>query len=89
MAKVTWLGEDALHHDDRGGPASMIWNGIKFLKGKAVEVADARMVAKARANERFFEVEGDAPQVMENKLPEPEPPRRSVPRRARKSDDSD
>jgi outer membrane biosynthesis protein TonB len=70
MAKVTWLGEDTA---TTPGPSFNTWNGIKFPKGKAVEVTDAHMLAKAKAN-RFYKVaEQAAPKpekVADGKVPE-------------------
>ena len=68
MAKVTWLGEDALHrevtHDghtvDHAGPSFTTWGGQKFPKGEAVEVTDPYRIKKAKANQ-FFKVEEDEP----------------------------
>lgn len=66
MAKVTWLGEDALHVvkddkgnvvDDRPGPSFTVWNGVKFPKGVPVDVVNPVAVAKAKGNP-FFKVEG-------------------------------
>jgi hypothetical protein len=52
MTKVIWLGEDS---EDEPGPSWMMWNGVKFRKDQPVEVTDAHMLAKARAN-RFYKV---------------------------------
>jgi hypothetical protein len=68
MAKITWLGEDDLHDDDRGGPRSTIFYGIKFLKGEAVEVDNPAAIKKASGN-RFFKVNGP-----DDEDDEPEPP---------------
>ena len=65
MAKITWLGEDDLANDIPG-PSFNTWNGIRFPKGVAVEVADEYMVAKARENQ-FYKVTGDEPKI--NKIP--------------------
>jgi len=53
MISITWLGEDT---ETEAGPSFVIWNGVKFPKGEAVQVADAYMVAGARDN-RFFRVD--------------------------------
>lgn len=55
MAQVIWKGEDHLHDDDRGGPTYTIWNGVKFPKGKPVEVNHPVALEKARGNP-FFDV---------------------------------
>lgn len=68
MAKVIWKGEDELHFtlDDNGekipaaGPSFTTWNGVKFEKGKAVEVTNAIALKKAR-NNPFFDVQDDEP----------------------------
>jgi len=52
MAKITWKGEAE-------GPLSCTWNGITFPVGRAVEVDDPWMIAKARGNP-FFKVEDAA-----------------------------
>jgi hypothetical protein len=58
MAKITWLGEDELH-DGAAGPSFCVgFDGIKFPKGKPVEVTDKGFIAKARGNQ-YFEVEDD------------------------------
>lgn len=49
MAKITWLGE-------KDGPSHIIWNGIMFPKGQAVEVDDVHIVNKAKGN-HFYQVE--------------------------------
>lgn len=58
MAKVTWLGEDV---GDHPGPSFVIWQGIKFPKGKGVEIPEGPVLAKARGN-RFFKV-GEPKQI--------------------------
>lgn len=56
MAKVTWLGEDT---EDYAGPSfTTCFGGIKFSKGKPVEITDPDSIARARRNQ-FFEVEGE------------------------------
>lgn len=58
MAKVTWLGEDHLHAREDGsgaGPSFVVWQGIKFPKDVAVEVANETLLAKAAIN-HFFKV---------------------------------
>lgn len=62
MAKVIWKGEDDLHTDDRGGPSFTTWNGVKFPKGKPVEVTNPVALEKARGNP-FFDVVEDVAQV--------------------------
>lgn len=55
MAKLTWLGED---EPGIAGPSfTTAFGGIKFPKGKAVEVTDKDTIARARKNP-FFEVSG-------------------------------
>jgi hypothetical protein len=56
MTRITWKGEAE-------GPPSCTWNGVTFPVGRAVEVSDEWMIAKARGN-AFFKVE-DAPPVIE------------------------
>jgi hypothetical protein len=57
MAKLTWLGEDDLH-DGVAGPSFCVgFGGIKFPKGKPVEVTDKSIIERAKKN-HFFEVEG-------------------------------
>jgi hypothetical protein len=58
MAMITWKGEDDLHGAGAGPSFTMAMGGIKFEKGKAVEVKDKNFIARARKNP-FFEVEGD------------------------------
>lgn len=58
MPTITWKGEDELHGENAAGPSFTIWNGKKFPKGEAVEISDALMIKKARANP-FFEVDGE------------------------------
>lgn len=69
MAKVTWLGEDELHHRhtgtgevlmEAGGPSFTTWNGVKFPKGVAVEVTNELALAKARGNKYFKVTEDNA-----------------------------
>ena len=55
MAKVTWLGEDSLHSEGNG-PRSNEWNGFTFVKGEALEISDAEMIAKAK-NNPFYKME--------------------------------
>lgn len=63
MAKVIWKGEDDLHFalDEKGekipaaGPSFTMWNGVKFEKGKPVEVTNETALKKARGNP-FFDV---------------------------------
>lgn len=55
MAKVVWKGEDHLHGEDRAGPSFTIWNGVKFEKGRPVEITNETALAKARGNP-FFDV---------------------------------
>lgn len=76
MASITWLGEDDLHGDGNG-PRFNTWNGVKFEIGKAVDIDDERMIAKAR-NNRFYSVDGaepkrgpGRPKKEEAKAPEP------------------
>jgi hypothetical protein len=67
MTKITWLGEDALHNDPRGGPVSTIWRGITFPKNKPVEVADEATLAKAKNHPQFkvggAEAKADKPEA--------------------------
>ena len=56
MAKITWKGEAE-------GPPSCTWNGIAFPAGRAVEVDDPWMIAKARGNQ-YFKVEGEPDTVL-------------------------
>ena len=62
MAKVIWLGEDALHKDRNGepiaGPSYTMWNGVKFPKDVPVDVTNEQALAKARGNP-FFDVIDD------------------------------
>jgi hypothetical protein len=53
MTKITWKGEAE-------GPPSCTWNGIAFPVGRAVEVDDPWMIAKARGNQ-YFKVEDEQP----------------------------
>jgi hypothetical protein len=55
---ITWLGEDDLHGAGAGPSFTMAMGGIKFEKGKAVEVKDKNFIARARKNP-FFDVSGD------------------------------
>ena len=57
MAKITWLGEDT---KDTHGPNFNIWNGVKFPKGKAVEVENQWMIDVAKSNQ-FYKVTGNEP----------------------------
>jgi hypothetical protein len=57
MAKITWLGEDEFYEDGYG-PGKNAWNGVTFIKGQAVEIDDAHMIAKAKGN-HFYNVEED------------------------------
>lgn len=67
MAKITWLGEDT---DTVAGPSFNVWNGVKFPKGKAVEVNDAHMIAKARGNQFYEVTEGKAEKAPPAKEPD-------------------
>ena len=54
MAKLTWLGED---EPGIPGPSFAIaYDGIKFPKGKPVEVTNKAFIAKAKGNQ-FFDVD--------------------------------
>jgi hypothetical protein len=55
---ITWKGEDELHGGGAGPSFTTAMGGIKFEKGKPVEVKDKGFIARARKNP-FFEVEGD------------------------------
>ena len=74
MAKLTWLGEDDLHEGAPGPSFCVAFGGIKFHKGKPVEVTDRDFIARARRNQ-FFEVEGEDEFVSTH----PEPKRRGRP----------
>jgi hypothetical protein len=63
MAKITWKGEAE-------GPLSCTWKGIAFPAGRAVEVDDPWMIAKARGNQ-YFKVE-DEPAPVQWREPETE-----------------
>lgn len=67
MAKVTWLGEDS---GTIPGPSFNMWNGVKFPKGKAVEVTDEHMLAKARGNQFYRVTEAKAAEPPPAKEPE-------------------
>jgi hypothetical protein len=54
MAKVTWLGED---EENIAGPSWTTWQNMRFDKGRAVEITNNEILAKAKGN-RFFKVEG-------------------------------
>jgi len=72
MAKITWLGEDT---EDTPGPSfTTCFDGIKFPKGRPVEVNNPEFVNRARKNQ-FFEVEGPDEFVSTH----PEPKRRGRP----------
>jgi hypothetical protein len=68
MAKITWKGEDELHSVvtldgerlESAGPSFTTWQGIRFAKDTAVDVTDARIIAKAKTNQ-FFKVEDGDP----------------------------
>lgn len=55
MAKITWLGED-IENGPAGPSHTIAHGGLKFEKGKSVNVTDKTLIAKAQANQ-FFEVE--------------------------------
>lgn len=58
MAQVTWLGEDEIHGEGAAGPSfTTAFGGLKFPKGKPVEVSDRDIIKRARGNP-FFEVSG-------------------------------
>lgn len=60
MAKITWLGEDELHepHGGAGPSFTHALGGIKFHKGKAVDVRQHALVQKA-LNNPFFDVDDE------------------------------
>lgn len=67
MAQLTWLGEDDLHGGGAGPSFTEAFGGIKFPKGKPVEVRTHGFVQKA-LNNPYFEVSDpddvdDAPQA--------------------------
>lgn len=55
MTTLTWLGEDELHGGGAGPSFTTAFGGIKFPKGKAVEVTDPEIIKKAKTNQ-FFSV---------------------------------
>lgn len=55
MAQLTWLGEDDLHGGGAGPSFTEAFGGIKFPKGKPVEVRTYGFVQKA-LNNPYFEV---------------------------------
>jgi len=82
MAKITWLGDDEFRDGEPGPSFTTCFGGIKFPKGKPVEVTDPDFINRARKNQ-FFEVEGPDEFVSLH----PEPKRRGGPER-RKADGS-
>jgi hypothetical protein len=51
MAEITYLGEDLTSDRPKGEPIT--WAGVTFEPGRAVEVTDERIIAKATANPYF------------------------------------
>lgn len=49
VGTITWLGEG------ESGPRTNEWNGLTFKVGEAVDIADPRMIEKAKTN-RFYDV---------------------------------
>lgn len=64
MARITWLGEGG-----SDAPLSTTWFGRELRAGEAVEIDDARLIAKAKGS-RFFKVE-EAPAVPVTQWREP------------------
>lgn len=50
MARITWLGEGG------DSPSTITWFGRELRAGEAIELEDARLIAKAKGS-RFFKVE--------------------------------
>lgn len=56
MANVTWIGEDNPDGSQAGPSFTKAYGGLKFEKGKPVEVTDKALITKAQGNQ-YFEVE--------------------------------
>lgn len=54
MATLTWKGEE-------GSEDTIVWKGITFKKGEAVECNDPVMYDKAK-NNVYFDVDGERPE---------------------------
>jgi hypothetical protein len=56
MVRIIWKGEDT---ESVPGPSFNTWNGVRFEKGRPVEISDPAMIASARENQ-FYKVEDNA-----------------------------
>ena len=84
MATLTWLGEDDLHDGAPGPSFTMAFGGVKFPKGKPVEVMDKDIIARASRNQ-FFEVDDSDEFVSMHS----EPKRRGRPPKVREDEPAD